>query len=246
MKNARLSMLLIIGVIFMAVLSGCARRYQHIALYQYSENEDGTLVITALTDKGKSEYELTVPAVLDGKKVTSIGDGAFRDDTMIRKVTIEEGITYIASNAFLSCYNLEDIEIPTSVEDIGTNAFTETAWKQKQLTNSNEIIINNVLFEADASKEDYEIKDGIVTIASGVFYNNTNLKSIIIPQSVKNIRSYAFAGCTNLTEVTLPDSLENIGYGAFAGSGIKEINVPSSVKSIGQEAFDGIETVNKK
>ena len=70
-------------------ISGCGRKNIKIALYQYTENEDGTLTITALTDKGRSEDELVVPAVLDGKSVSTIGDGAFRDDTMIKKVTIE-------------------------------------------------------------------------------------------------------------------------------------------------------------
>ena len=44
--------------------------------------------------------------MLDGKKVLAIGDGAFRDDTFIKKVVIEDGIESIGSNAFLSCYNL--------------------------------------------------------------------------------------------------------------------------------------------
>ena len=150
----------------------------------------------------------------------------------------------ISSNAFLSCYNLEEIVIPESVEDIGTHAFTETRWRAEKLKDSNDIIVNNILYEADQNKENYSIKDGVVTIASGVFYNNTNLKSVTIPSSVKNIGTYAFSGCTNLTEVILPDGLENIGYAAFMSSGIKEITVPKSVKNIGQDAFLNI-TVNR-
>ena len=86
-------------LIMLLAISGCGRKNIKIALYQYTENEDGTLTITALTDKGRSEDELVVPAVLDGKSVSTIGDGAFRDDTMIKKVTIEQGITCISSNA---------------------------------------------------------------------------------------------------------------------------------------------------
>ena len=165
--------MLVAGLILIMLLaiSGCGRKNIKIALYQYTENEDGTLTITALTDKGRSEDELVVPAVLDGKSVSTIGDGAFRDDTMIKKVTIEQGITYISSNAFLSCYNLEEIVIPESVEDIGTHAFTETRWRAEKLKDSNDIIVNNILYEADQNKENYSIKDGVVTIASGVFYN---------------------------------------------------------------------------
>ena len=63
-------------LIMLLAISGCGRKNIKIALYQYTENEDGTLTITALTDKGRSEDELVVPAVLDGKSVSTIGDGA--------------------------------------------------------------------------------------------------------------------------------------------------------------------------
>lgn len=235
---------MIVTAVMSVMLSGCRKKYQEVALYKYTENTDGTLTITELTDKGKTEYELTVPQELDGRKVSSIGDGAFRDDTFIKKVTIEDGVEYIGSNAFLSCYNLDEISIPKTVADIGTNAFTETSWYSKQLSVSRNIIINDVLYEADDNKSDYDIKDGIVTIASGVFYNNTNLTRVNIPSSVKNIGTYSFAGCSSLTEIKLPDGLESIGYGAFADSGLKEITVPGSVKDIGQDAFRGIDTVN--
>ena len=115
-------------------------------------------------------------------------------------------------------------------------------WSVPFVGESNRLI--GFVYEADQNKENYSIKDGVVTIASGVFYNNTNLKSVTIPSSVKNIGTYAFSGCTNLTEVILPDGLENIGYAAFMSSGIKEITVPKSVKNIGQDAFLNI-TVNR-
>ena len=130
--------------------------------------------------------------------------------------------------------------------DIGSHAFTETAWVEKQFASSSDIIINNILYQAEDDVEDYVVKDGVVTIASGVFYNNTTIKSVTLPSSVKNIGTNAFAGCTNLTEINLPDGLESIGYGAFADSGLDTIRVPKSVKSIGADAFLGIDTVDKE
>ena len=168
------------------IMQGCKKKYQEIALYKYTENTDGTLTITELTDKGKSEYELSVPAELDGKKVSAIGDSAFKDDVIIKSVDIADGIEYIGSSAFLSCYNLENISIPQTVTDIGSHAFTETAWVEKQFASSSDIIINNILYQAEDDVEDYVVKDGVVTIASGVFYNNTTIKNVTLPSSVKN------------------------------------------------------------
>lgn len=99
-KTALISILFTTFASMFLMISGCGKKYQEIALYKYIENTDGTLTITELTDKGRSEYELTVPAMLDGKKVLAIGDGAFRDDTFIKKVVIEDGIESIGSNAF--------------------------------------------------------------------------------------------------------------------------------------------------
>jgi hypothetical protein len=50
--------------------------------------------------------------------------------------------------------------------------------------------------------------------ASG-FRDNTNITSVIIPNSVIEIRTRAFSGCTGLTSITIPASNVNILAGAF-------------------------------
>ena len=41
----------------------------------------------------------------------------------------------------------------------------------------------------------------VTTIGSNAFSNNTNLTSVIIPNTVKTIHNTAFNGCTNLTNI---------------------------------------------
>ncbi len=50
-----------------------------------------------------------------------------------------------------------------------------------------------------------------------VFYYNTSLTSVTIPNSVTSIGYSAFAGCSSLTSVTIPDSVTSIGDSAFWG-----------------------------
>lgn len=65
----------------------------------------------------------------DGKVIItgsgSIDDEAFKDDSTITEVVIEEGITEIGNSSFENMENLESVKIPDSVTNIGDNAFAE-------------------------------------------------------------------------------------------------------------------------
>ena len=222
-------------VLMLVSFIGC-KKTSKAATFTYEENAAGNIVITGLTDKGRADAKVIVPAKIDGKKVDGIGSG----------VVISDGISYIAENVFLSCYNLKTIEIPESVNSIGTNAFTDTQWEYDQLADNDEIIVNGVLCKISIDSGTYNIPDGVRTIASGVFYNKDGLTQINIPDSVEVIGAYAFAGCKGLKEVKLPSGIKRIEYGAFSDMNISEIVVPKSVDYIGNEAFEGIENVVKR
>ena len=63
------------------------------------------------------------------------------------------------------------------------------------------------------------IDEGVTNIGS-VFWDCTNLKNIIIPNSVREIEPEAFSGCTSLNSITLPKGILYIGENAFANTGI--------------------------
>lgn len=57
-------------------------------------------------------------------RVTSIGNGAFKDCTNLTSVNIPNSITSIGHCAFCDCTSMESIKIPNSVTSIGTIAFS--------------------------------------------------------------------------------------------------------------------------
>ena len=71
----------------------------------------------------------------------------------------------------------------------------------------------------------------VTEIGNRAFRNNSNLRSITIPDSVTYIGYNAFEDCSGLTSVTIGNSVTNIGDFAFYGcSGIKELTMPASAK----------------
>uniref|UniRef100_UPI0025F79188 leucine-rich repeat domain-containing protein n=1 Tax=Ruminococcus sp. TaxID=41978 RepID=UPI0025F79188 len=73
----------------------------------WSLNDEGTLTISG---KGTiSDY--------------NDGDTPFADNSQIKKVIIEEGITHIGNYVFSSCHNIQSIELPGSLTGIGEYVF---------------------------------------------------------------------------------------------------------------------------
>lgn len=93
--------------------------------YQFVVNSNNTVTITKYT--GDGGY-IEIPATIDGKKVTAIGNmtfGAFQDCTTLVSVVIPEGIISILDNTFYSCSNLKTVTIPASVTVIRHCAFAD-------------------------------------------------------------------------------------------------------------------------
>jgi hypothetical protein len=69
-------------------------------------------------------------------------------------------------------------------------------------------------------------------------FDNTNITSVVIPDSVTTIGSSAFSGCSRLAGITIPDSVTTIGYSAFSRCySLTSVEIPDSVTTIGSGAF---------
>ena len=80
---------------------------------------------------------------------------------------------------------------------------------------------------------------GIVKICDNAF-ENSNLASIIIPDSFTSISNYTFRYSTGLTRVTIGNGVKAIGYYTFFGcTGLTNVNIGNGVTSIGTYAFSG-------
>ena len=103
------------------------------AEYDYTVGDDS---VTIKKYKG-TDTEVSIPAAIDGKPVTVIGNSAFKNNGTITSVVIPEGVTELQTDAFHSCFTLTDVTFPQSLRTIGSNAFqycgrdaeTSFAWR---------------------------------------------------------------------------------------------------------------------
>ena len=86
--------------------------------YTYSE-KDGKVTITCYTG---DLAQIIIPETIDGKPVTAIGEGAFKN-VSAERIVIPQGVTYVDWFAFSGCKYLYEITIPSSVTSIGYGAF---------------------------------------------------------------------------------------------------------------------------
>ena len=179
----------------------------------YDENADGTIKITDCDESASGKLE--IPAEIDGKPVTGIGNSAFSDCTSLSEIVIPDSVTSIGDYAFSGCTNLSEITIPESVTSIGGYAFYETPWLEAKQKENPLVIVNHILVDGTKCTGSVVIPDGVTSIGDFAFSDCESLSEITIPESVTSIGDFAFSGCKSLSEITIPESVTSIGGYAF-------------------------------
>lgn len=188
--------------------------------YQTRFSSDNYAGITSIVIPSEIECNGTI------YKVTSIGEGAFRQCKSLTSITIPEGVKSIEEDAFSSCDSLVTVHIPTSVTIIGEEAFS---WCP--------------------TLKSIELPYNLTTIGEDAFLKCSSLDSIIIPKSVRNIGKEAFRQCTSLKSIRVEegnfvyDSRDNCNAIIKTSSnaliaGCQNTIIPYNVRSIEAWAFN--------
>ena len=201
----------------------------------YELSADG---LTLIKWKNTSTQNLDMNRDSQLRKITSIGEDAFRNFSSLKTVHIASSVTRIGSGAFEGCSSLTSVDIPSSVTSIESSAFNGCSSLTSINIPSSVTSIESSAFNGCSSLTSVTIPNSVTSIGNKAFYGCRGLTSINIPSSVKSIGSWAFDGCSGLTSVTIPSSVTSIGSWAFNGCGnLISINIPNSVRSIGESSF---------
>ncbi len=205
--------------------------------------KEGTTLIAERVFENRTKItEIILP-----QSLKHIGEGSFSRCTQVKSVKIPENIVSIGSIAFADCTALESINLPQNLASIG-----EIALKNTQLYNNPDnwqdgaFYLDNFLLCTDGQLSgEYKIKEGTRLIAVDGFAGQSELTSIIMPDSVEVIGKSAFAACSALENIRLSENLTEISQDAFYScNALSNISIPASVTKIGDNAFTGCDSLS--
>lgn len=174
---------------------------------------------------------------------TVIAEEAFINRVNLAAIVVPDGVSYIGSNAFKNCSALSQIEIPKSVRDIVANAFDGTKWYEDRKHGM--IYINDLLYrvaaeiivQSEQPTGSLSDKDAAEMAKSGVATQVIPNTNVIVKEDITTICTLAFAN-TPVQTVQLPSTLTTIRYGAFQNcTALKQITLPKSMTFIEGGAF---------
>ena len=202
------------------MVDGTCTACGHVGDWEYRIQEETNTVI--ITGYSGTDGEPVIPETIQGKPVTAIAPGAFKNVGGIYAITLPDNLLEIGYGAFENAPHLYEVNFGDGLKVIGDFAF-------KGCERLNEI----------------NLPEGLEMIGNGAFDSCYWIQSIYIPETVKIIGDYAFDGCYHLEKIELPKGLTRIGNYAFYGTLIQSIDIPETVTEIGYGAFQWCERLEE-
>ena len=176
------------------------------------EMNDVTSSARIFSSSGRSANGINV---IIGQKVKRIPAYLFYTDVLnqiylppkISNVKFEENSVCksIGEGAFSHIDNSFEIEIPPSIEFIGSDAFYNSYVDKVHIKD----IANwcNINFASPSANPIYQ--------SANIYINNEIVEDLVIPNTVTEIKPYSFIMCGSLISVLIPNSVKIIGDYAF-------------------------------
>ena len=146
--------------------------------FEYTVDGD-EVCITAYT--GKGEY-VRIPAEIDGKPVTSMGDSVFYEQR-VRWVCLPDSVRTMGSYTFGGCTHLVYTVLPEALE-----------------------VLPGGTFESCFRLNDPCLNDGLKKIEANAFWGTNYLTELWLPDSLEEIEDGAFVMCDYLGSIYAGDN----------------------------------------
>lgn len=189
-------------------------------------------------DYNAFSYCASLSSVKIPGKVERISPYSFYKCSNLQKVELAEGIKFIDNQAFYYCDRLQSINFPSTLTSIGYEAFRETDLSEVNIPGSVENIGSNAFYRNKNLKK-LTFGEGLVNIEGTAFSECVSIDSIVCPSTLRTIGESAFYRCKNLKQISLNEGLINIKSYAFSGcTGLTDIVLPSTLEYCKEYAFN--------
>ncbi len=189
-------------------------------------------------------HELDSVVIPDG--VVEIGEGAFKDFSMLKKIDLPKSLKKIGKEAFSGCMSVTEVSIPDGVTSIEDSTFASSGLKSIQFSDSVKSIgdkafaslydLENVTFSAGlesvsptafaecSGMKRYDVVAGnpYLTTVDGVLFSKDKTVLMAYPYG-KTDKSYA-----------VPEGTKSIADYAILNSSLESVTLPSSIESLGK------------
>ena len=225
-----------------SVAAASTKPTENLTIESVVENNGALYLVTSIANNGFSGCT-GLTSVSIPESVITIGYAAFSGCTSLTSVSMAESLIKIDYSAFTGCSALTTVSIPNSIEVIKADVFYGCDNLQKS-EYDNALYLGNstnpyvVLFKAKSSDiTNCQINSGCSIILNDAF-RETNLVSIVIPNTVKYVGVNAFCDCSRLGSVTISSSMKIIEAGLFYScEALNNVSIPNSITEIGGNAF---------
>lgn len=159
----------------------------------------------------KQVGEETTFKVLDG--TITISESAFSDFVNLTKVVLPNSLKIVDKNAFEKCENLAEVEFGGTLHE----------WFDINFMNdyASPLYHSNTGLHIANAHDDIDLSDKQISRIPAGTFRNTNITSIILPESLTEIGDEAFEGCTKLVSITFKGkNVKKVGVDAFKDSGL--------------------------
>ena len=137
------------------------------------------------------EYVDDVKTVIIDEGVTGIASSAFLNWCSLEKAVLADSITEISYDCFPECENLTELKLPSNLQSVGNGSFT------------------------NISITELTLPDSLRWLDPGAFSSLSELSSLTLNEGISHIGTWCFSDCPKLNEVTVPATLDYLGENSF-------------------------------
>ncbi len=186
---------------------------------------------------------------VDVEELNSLGEAGLRNNVLVGRVVLPEGLKQLPPNFFFGCINLREVVIPSTLERIREFAFYGcTALKSVQINSNVLLRIDDYAFSLCERLEKLELPSSVERLGVAAFRHCTTLEKFVVPKDSKlsRIGTHVFQFCSSLLGFDIPDGITEIPLSAFYGcSALRSLAIPATVRTVGKYALHGCSSLKR-